>query len=70
MIKAITRADSFVNERCKIYYPWRQKFIHRVVYKDQEGYYVRYGGKRRELRIATNDFGDFVGFEMLHLKEV
>lgn len=66
MNKAVNRANKFINERCKIYYPWRQKYINRVVYKDYEGYYVRYNGEVRRLRIRLNDFGEFVAFEMLH----
>lgn len=66
MSKAIYRADKFVGTKCKIYYPWRQKFIHRVVHKDQEGYYVLYKNEKKRLRLALNEFGDFVRFEMLH----
>jgi len=64
--KALNKADSLIGTKCKIYYPWKQRFIHRVVYKDYEGYYVKFEGKRRELRIATNDFGEMIYFEVIH----
>lgn len=66
MIKAIERANKFVGTRCKIYYPWKSKMIYRVVMRDSEGYYVKYEGEKRRLRVSTNDFGEFTGFEMLH----
>ena len=63
--KQLAKADSLVGQKCKIYYPWKKKMIHRVVCKDHEGYYVNYQGKKR-LRLAINDFGEMVCFEMLH----
>lgn len=66
MNKAISRADKFVNERCKIYYPWKQVYVYRVIHKDNEGYYIHYEGKKRRLRIAVSDYGDFMRFELLH----
>lgn len=69
MCKAIERADKFVGERCKIFYPWKQVYVYRVVYKDYKGYYVRYGGSIRRLRVAVDEFGGFMSFEMLHGKE-
>lgn len=64
--KQLAKADSLVGQKCKIYYPWKQRYIHRVVRKDWNGFYVKYEGQRRKLRLAINDFGDFLGFEMLH----
>ena len=64
--KVLLKADKFVGEKCKIYYPWKQRYIHRVVKKDNEGYYVLYKNEKKRLRIATNDFGEMVGFEVIH----
>ncbi len=64
--KALTKADSLVGTKCKIYYPWGQRYIHRVVRKDMDGYYVNYKGEKKSLRIALNDYGGMVCFEMLH----
>lgn len=66
MSKALNRADMLVGTRCKIYYPWKAKMINRVVMKDSDGYYVKYEGKKRRLRVAVNEYGDFVRYEMLH----
>lgn len=64
--KQIAKADSMVGTKQKIYYPWKQKFLHRVVHKDHEGYYVLYQNEKKRLRLALNDFGEMVRFEMLH----
>lgn len=64
--KQLAKADKFVATKCKIYYPWKRKMIHRVVRKDMYGYYVKYQGKKKRLRLAISDFGDFLRFEMLH----
>lgn len=64
--KVLLKADKFVGEKCKIYYPWKQKYINRMIRKDNEGYYVKFEGERRELRIATNDFGEMIYFEVIH----
>ncbi len=64
--KQLAKADKYIGTRCKIYYPWEMKMIHRVVHKDYEGYYIYYEGKKRRLRIAVSEFGDFLRFEMLH----
>lgn len=65
-LKVLAKADKFVGTKCKIYYPWKQKFLHRVVHKDHEGYYVKYQGKKKRLRLAINDFGEMVRFEVIH----
>lgn len=39
--KVLNKANSMVNKKCKIYYPWKQRYIYRVVRRDNEGYYVR-----------------------------
>lgn len=64
--KQLAKADKFVGTKCKIYYPWKRKMIHRVVRKDHEGYYINYQNKKRRLRLVISDFGDFLRFEMLH----
>jgi len=64
--KQLAKADSLVGQKCKIYYPWKRKMIHRVVHKDHEGYYVNYQGKIKRLRLAINDFGEMVRFEVIH----
>ena len=64
--KQLAKADSLVGTKCKIYYPWKKKMIHRVVRKDMYGYYVKYQGEKKRLRLAINDFGEMVCFEMLH----
>lgn len=64
--KALVKADSLVGMKCKIYYPWKQKYINRVVYKDHEGYYILYENERKRLRLAINDFGEMVYFELIH----
>lgn len=66
MSKAMCRANMFLGEKCKIYYPWKAKMIYRVVMKDSEGYYVKYEGEKKRLRVAVNEYGDFMRFEMLH----
>lgn len=42
----IRQADNLINKKHKIYFPWHQKFIYRVVKKDHEGYYIRYKNER------------------------
>lgn len=64
--KQLAKADSLVGQKSKIYYPWKGRFIHRVVRKDHEGYYVLYQNEKKRLRLALNDFGEMVCFEMLH----
>lgn len=64
--KVLLKADSLVNTRCKIYYPWKQKYIYRVVKKDGEGYYIMYKKEKKRLRIALNDYGDMFCFEVIH----
>lgn len=64
--KQLAKADSLVGTECKIYYPWKGRFIHRVVRKDYEGYYVKYQGEKKSLRIALNDYGEMVCFEVIH----
>lgn len=64
--KQLAKADSLVGQKCKIYYPWKRKMIHRVVRKDMYGYYVKYQGKKKRLRLAINDFGEMVRFEVIH----
>ena len=64
--KQLAKADKFVGTKCKIYYPWKRKMIHRVVRKDHEGYYVLYQNEKKRLRLAINDFGEMVRFEVIH----
>lgn len=64
--KAINKANSLVGEKCKIYYPWRQRYIYRKVYKDDEGYYILYRKEKKRLRLALNDFEEMIGFEVIH----
>ena len=64
--KQLAKADSLVGQKCKIYYPWKQKFLYRVVHKDNQGYFVKYKNKKMRCRLRINEFGDMVCFEMLH----
>lgn len=62
----MNKLEKLVGTKQKVYYPWKRKMIHRVVRKDHEGYYVLYQNEKKRLRLALNDFGEMVCFEMLH----
>ena len=62
----MNKLEKLIGTKQKVYYPWKQKFLHRVVHKDREGYYVKYQGKKKRLRLAINDFGEMVRFEVIH----
>lgn len=60
------KLDEMVGTKQKVYYPWEQKFITRVVHEDEKGYFIYYDGEKRGCRVAYDDFGDAIGFEALH----
>ena len=61
------KLEKLVGTKQKVYYPWEQKSIERVIRKDEEGFYILYEGKKVRLRPMLNGMGtDIVGFEAIH----
>ncbi len=60
------KLEKLVGTKQKVFYPWEQKFVTRVIRKDEQGYYIYYGGKKVGCRPRFDDFGDVIGFEALH----
>lgn len=63
--------NKLVGTKQKIYYPWEQKSIERVVREDHQGFYIFY--KSKKVRLAPMQSGmktDIVGFKALHGTEV
>ena len=58
-------ADKLVGKKQKVYYPWEQKFLERVVHKDQDGYYIRYKSTRKGCKPQINSLNEVIGFEAL-----
>lgn len=59
------KLKKLVGTRQKVYYPYEQKFIERVIREDHKGLYINYKGERRECRARINDFGEVIGLEVL-----
>ena len=63
----MNKLEKLVGTKQKVYYPWEQKSIERVIRKDEEGFYILYEGKKVRLRPMLNGMGtDIVGFEAIH----
>lgn len=61
--------EKLVGTKQRIYYPWLQKFIERVVRRDYQGYYMLYQGERVELKPRYNSLDEPIGFQAIHSKE-
>jgi len=61
----LKQADELVGKKQKVYYPNEQKFLKRIVRKDERGYFIKYQWKKAACRPMLNSLGDVIGFEAL-----
>lgn len=61
----MNKLEKLIGTKQKVYYPWEQKSIERVIRKDEKGYYINYKGKKVGCRPQLNSFGEVIGFEAL-----
>lgn len=63
----MNKLEKLVGTKQKVYYPWEQKSIERVIRKDEEGFYILYKNRKVRLRPMYDGMRtEIIGFEAVH----